>query len=163
MPDWKTHFIFGLFLIIAWLAIFQYATANDLLSSLGLRPFEPASLAILIVLTQLATLFPDVDIKNSRIRTVASFAISLAVSTIYVLSFPKIWIYGPVYFALLFLILKFLPTKHRGMTHTFQLSLLFSVCAGAATVVINPTPAGLVFWFAIALAGYNMHLLLDRF
>ena len=128
MPDWKTHFIFSLFLTITWISIFYFA---DLQLS-----FE--SLVALIVLTVFTSLFPDIDMKRSKIRDVVSFTVAAVVVTTYIFFFADTWYYGPVYFVLLYFILKYLPTKHRGITHTFKFSILFSAVLASVYLIFSP-------------------------
>lgn len=154
MPDWKTHFIFSLFLTITWISIFYFA---DLQLS-----FE--SLVTLIVLIIFTSLFPDIDTKKSKIRNVVSMAIAAIVVGVYIFFYMETWYYAPVYFVLLYLILKYLPTKHRGITHTFKFSILFSfVLAAVSIAFVQFSIENFLFWFFIVFSSYSLHLLIDRF
>ena len=153
MPDWKTHFIFSLFLVITWISIFYFA---DLQLSFG-------SLVALVVLTVFTSLFPDIDTRRSKIRNVVSMAIAAIVAGVYMFFYMETWYYAPVYFILLYLIFKYLPTKHRGITHTFKFSVLFSAGLASVYMVFNPFMLErLVFWFVVVFSSYALHLALDR-
>lgn len=153
MPGWKGHLIFSLFLVITWISIFYFA--NFQLS------FE--SLIALIILTIFASLFPDVDMKRSKIRDVFSFIIAAISVGAYVFFYRETWYYAPVYFILLYLILKYLPTKHRGITHTFKFSIMFSlVVAAVYFAFVRFSTELFLFWFLVSFSSYNLHLLLDK-
>jgi len=161
MPDWKTHFIFSLFLVIFWILFFQFANFR--------LDFE--NLVTLIVFTIFASLFPDVDMKKSKIRDVFSLIIAVVIVALYISfykeTFMETWYYVPVYFILLYLILKYLPTKHRGVTHTFKFSVLFSLALSSAYLIFNQffNPFVLqefVLWPIVVFLSYSLHLVLDR-
>ena len=153
MPNWKGHLIFSLFLVIAWISIFYFANFQ---LSLG-------SLSALIIITIFASLFPDVDMKRSKIRDVVSFIIATILVGVYVFFYTTTWYYAPVYFILLYLILKYLPTKHRGVTHTFKFSILFSFVIATVYFAFAQFSAEIfLFWFFISFSSYNLHLLLDK-
>jgi membrane-bound metal-dependent hydrolase YbcI (DUF457 family) len=162
MPGWETHFISGLFLVVAFLALFQAYFFPSLLMSAGIRPYSAAGLSVMLVLVLTASLFPDIDIGNSKIRNVFSLAIAGIVSAAYVLIFPSKLAYGFPYFFLLYIILRHMPTKHRGLTHSFGFSVLFSLSASILIFFFDPSLARMAFWAAVTMAGYNVHLLLDR-
>ena len=154
MPDWKTHFIFSLFLTITWISIFYFA---DLQLSFG-------SLVALVVLTVFTSFFPDIDTRRSKIRNAVSMAIAAIVAGVYMFFYMETWYYAPVYFVLLYLILKYLPTKHRGITHTFKFSILFSfVLAAVSIAFVQFSIESFLFWFFIVFSSYSLHLLIDRF
>ncbi len=153
MPDWEGHLIFSLFLVIAWISIFYFANFQ--------MSFE--SLIALIILTIFASLFPDVDMKRSKIRDVFSFMIAAILVGAYVFFYTATWYYAPFYFILLYLILKYLPTKHRGITHTFKFSVLFSlVIASIYFAFVRVSTEFFLFWFLVSFSSYNLHLLLDK-
>ena len=139
MPDCKTHFIFSLFLTITWISIFYFA---DLQLS-----FE--SLVALIVLTVFTSLFPDIDTRRSKIRDAVSMAIAAIVTGMYLFFYTGTWYYAPI--------------KHRGITHTFKFSVLFSAGLASVYMVFNPFMLErLVFWFVVVFSSYALHLALDR-
>lgn len=153
MPNWKGHLIVSLFLVIAWISIFYFADFQ----------LDFWNLPVLIILTIFASLFPDVDMKRSKIRDVFSFVIAAILVGAYVFFYTATWYYAPVYFILLYLILKYLPTKHRGIAHTFKFSVLFSLVIASIYFTFARFSAELfLFWFLISFSSYNLHLLLDK-
>lgn len=154
MPDWKTHFIFSLFLVIIWISIFYFTSFQ-----LG---FE--SMAAIAALTVFTSLFPDIDMRRSKIRDVVSFATAAVIVGTYLFFYAETWYYAPVYFALLYLILKYIPTKHRGIAHTFKFSILFSVVLAAISIAfVQFSIENFLFWFFIVFSSYSLHLFIDRF
>jgi len=153
MPDWKTHFIFSLFLVIIWISVFYFANFQ----------LSVESLVALIVLTVFASLFPDVDMKRSKIRDVVSFIIAAIAVGAYIIFYIETWYYAPIYFVLLYLILKYLPTKHRGIAHTLKFSILFSIALASVYFIFNPFMfEEFMLWFVIVFLSYNLHLILDK-
>jgi membrane-bound metal-dependent hydrolase YbcI (DUF457 family) len=152
MPDWKTHLIFSLLLVVAWVGTFNL---------LNVQMTAP-DVVLLSLIVVFSSLFPDIDMKNSKMRDVFSLAISATVSAAYLFLFPSSWYYAFVYFIILYLILRYIPTKHRGVTHTFKFSILFSSAIAFLYFIFNPTAADVVFWFVIVLSSYALHLLVDK-
>jgi membrane-bound metal-dependent hydrolase YbcI (DUF457 family) len=153
MLDWKIHFIFGLLFFIALLSLFYLI--NFQLSLQGI--------IVTLIVSSFSSLFPDTDMQKSKIRSVVSFAIAVTISAIYIFNYSGTWYYAPIYFAVLYFIFKYLPTKHRGVAHTFKFSLLFSAIITAilyATLSIGAEEIAL--YFAVSLLGYNLHLVLDK-
>lgn len=153
MLDWKLHLISGLMFVIVLLGIFNFTGF-----SLSIK-----DMVMVFLLSSFATLFPDVDMQKSKIRGLVSFMAAAAVSAAYVINYPQTWYYTPVYFSLLYFILKYLPSKHRGILHTFKFAVVF---AAAFAVLIyfafGLTNVRLVLYFAIPLLCYCLHLMLDR-
>jgi len=153
MPDWKTHLIFSLFLVVAWLSIFHFA---GLYLSLH-------NITILVLVTIFSSIFPDVDMKRSKMRDVFSVIFAALVIALYLFFFAETWYYGFAYFILLYLILKYIPTKHRGITHSFKFSIIFSIVLASAYFIFNPfTVADYILWFVVVFSSYSMHLVVDR-
>lgn len=153
MPEWKTHLIFSLFLVVVWMSIFYFV---GLVLSLH-------TLIALLMFTTLSSLFPDIDMKRSKIRDFFSVAISALVSAAYLVFFIESWYYAFVYFILLYFILKYIPTKHRGIAHTFKFSVAFSLALASVYFIFNPFKfEEFVLWFVIVFSGYNLHLVLDK-
>jgi len=153
MKDWKSHFIFGNFLII----LFIFLLYNFGYSLTGL------SLVILVLSVQFTTLFPDIDMKKSKIRRTISLLTSLVITTVYMISFKDTWFYGPIYFVILYFLMSLIPTKHRGITHTFKFSIIFSLSLTLLINFILPLVENdILIWFFIILSSYNLHLLLDK-
>ncbi len=154
MPDWKTHFIFSLFLVIAWISIFYFTNFQ----------LSVESIVTVVVLIVFTSLFPDIDMRRSKIRDVVSFAVAAVVVGTYLLFYTNTWYYAPIYFALLYLILKYIPTKHRGIAHTFKFSVLFSfVLAAIIMAFVQFSIENFLLWFFIVFSSYSLHLFIDRF
>lgn len=153
MPDWKTHLIFSLLLVVAWMGAFNILKVR----------IATSNVALLTLVVVFSSLFPDIDMKKSKMRDVFSLVISAAVSAAYLFLFPSSWYYAFVYFIILYLILRYIPTKHRGITHTFKFSLLFSAALASVYFIFNPfMMEDFILWFVIAFSGYGMHLFADR-
>lgn len=152
MPDWKSHLIIGLLLTTSWLALFNF-----------LEHYQSATdLVIILFLVSVTSLFPDVDMRESKIRQSVSVAIAFVVALVYLMVSPGTWYYSIAYFVLLYFILRHLPTKHRGIVHTFGFSLVFSL---ALTLVVFTfkgfSISEFVKWYSIVLSGYLVHLAVD--
>lgn len=153
MLDWKLHFIFGLFLLLAILVVFN------------LTGFEASirDIVIVTVVSLFASLFPDVDMRTSKIRDLISFIIATVVSVCYLVFYIQTWYYAPIYFLLIYFIFRHLPSKHRGVTHTFKFSLFFStVIALICYLTLNSTINSTILYFLASFLGYNLHLILDK-
>lgn len=153
MTDWKLHLISSLLLAMFLLSVFFYAKFQ----------ITPTIIAALIILTIFTSLFPDVDMKKSKIRSLLSLIAAFAISFAYVFLRQGTWHYAPVYFLILYFVFKHLPTKHRGLLHSFKFSVIFSLTLAYLCYLL----AGLnvpetLFWFCIILFSYNLHLLLDK-
>lgn len=113
--------------------------------------------------TLFTTLFPDIDLRISKIRNLVAILAAFFISIIYTYFFTDTWYYSPVYFVILYILVKIIPTKHRGVAHTIKFSIIFS--AGMLLMLnfflrLNQTEN--VFWFFVIFLSYNLHLFLDR-
>lgn len=153
MPDWKTHFIFSLFFVIAVVYV---------LSIVGFH-LSVGELAVMVVISVFASLFPDVDTKKSKIRTAFSLIVASASVTAYLVFFFETWYYAPAYFAIIYLLIKYIPAKHRGVTHTAGFSVIFSFLLAITYVMLSSfSVQHFLLFFTVSLASYNLHLLLDK-
>ncbi len=153
MKDWKLHFIFGNFLAIFWVALFYFIKIS----------VSPLELFALILATWFASLFPDVDLKKSKIRDVVALVTAGVVAFFYVFYFQPTWYYGPAYFLILYFLLRYIPSKHRGVMHSFKFSIIFSILlVFLISLFLKFSRSEYLFWFAIILFSYNLHLMLDR-
>jgi hypothetical protein len=111
----------------------------------------------------LVSIFPDIDMKESKSREIFAIFISFLLALIYILIFPQTWYYSLAYFFLAYLLITFLPTKHRGITHTFAFSIFFSILVTFLFYLIfklNLNNA--IFYLLIIFSVYSLHLLLDK-
>jgi len=153
MPSWKTHLIFSLFLVVAWMSVFNF---------LGIA-LDFSTVFVLVILIIIASLFPDIDMKSSKMRDAFSVAIAALIAVAYWLLLSGTWYYAFVYFILLYLIIKYIPTKHRGITHNFGFSVAFSLALAFLYFLFSPFAVEkFVFWFAIVFSSYSLHLLVDK-
>jgi len=155
MPDWKVHIIFGFLFLALWLN-----TVNNFFSiKLSFK-----SLFILVLVVPFISIFPDIDSKQSKSRKLISLLLSLLISAVYVFLFPSSWYYGIAYFCILYLLMRLLPTKHRGMTHNFLFSLIFSLATTFVLyLALNFGEAGFLSFFLLLFLIYCLHLVLDKF
>jgi membrane-bound metal-dependent hydrolase YbcI (DUF457 family) len=153
MLDWKMHLIFGLLTFILLLSFFYIFDIS----------LSPKEIAVVLLATSFSSLFPDADMPKSKIRGVVSFVVASAVCAIYIYSYAETWYYAPMYFAILYFIFRYLPTKHRGIAHTFRFSLLFSaIVTMILYIALASSAKESILYFASSLIGYNLHLVLDR-
>jgi membrane-bound metal-dependent hydrolase YbcI (DUF457 family) len=67
------------------------------------------------------------------------------------------------YFFLAYFLITFIPTKHRGITHTFVFSILFSILTTSLFYLIFSLDLRkTLFYFSIIFSVYVLHLFLDR-
>ena len=152
MPDWKIHLLFGCILAVFWFNIFYF----------GKFLSEPLKAILVLLISLFSTTFADIDEKKSKMRSFISFLLAFFISAIYIFIYTDTWYYVPFYFLILFFIFRFVPSKHRGFTHSFKFSILFS----AILILILYFVLGLnqneaILWFGAIFLSYNLHLFLD--
>ena len=154
MPSWKTHLIFDLILVVILLGTL---IVNGLINNVLLAIF-------LVLFNILATLFPDIDTPKSKIRSYVSLILALGVAGYFVFSFSVNSVLSVVAeFVLVYLVVRFFPTKHRGVTHTIWFSVVFSL--GLTSILwLMFGFSGFEFgvYYLLILWGYLSHLVLDR-
>ena len=154
MKDWKSHLIMGLLLTVAWVSTLGYFNTLT---------FSPEAVALLVVATMLASLFPDIDLKSSKIRDMISLVVAAVVSIIYVFFFAETWYYSLPYFLIVYFLLRSIKTKHRGFTHTLKFGAIFSfLVVMIVDFILFLSLRDFVLWFAIILSSYELHLFLDK-
>lgn len=150
MPDWKIHAISAL-LVFALL--------------LSLLPFHPDFSIMALLIFLFSSLLPDLDHPRSLIRQVLGLFCSLFISVMFFITIggglEMRLASSVIMFLLVFLLFRKIPLRHRGRRSLhkwklgfllFLLSLLLFLAAG-----IN------IHLSAFILAGYWLHLGLDRF
>jgi membrane-bound metal-dependent hydrolase YbcI (DUF457 family) len=101
--------------------------------------------------------------KRSKARDISSILLAFSISIVYIYFYRSTWYYGLVYFLILYFLFKHIPTKHRGIVHTFKFSFIFSLISVVFIhFLFSLTQAEFLFWFAIIFSGYSLHLLLDK-
>ncbi len=154
MPSWRAHISINLIIFFFWLKLLFY-----------LRPEVNIIYPVIILpFVIIASVFPDIDTNKSRIRE--WFALLLAV-ILTILYLSKLilenWFNVVVFFFASYFIIKFLPTPHRGITHTPGFSLLFSVPIFFMMYLFIKTDFIISFLvFSIIFISYNSHLFLDK-
>lgn len=152
MPSWKTHILFNLIFLLIPIKLFLTFTSDY------------SILFILIPFSILASLFPDIDSTKSKIRK--TFAVLAALTlTLYFFFNTRIdsMITIFVCFILLYFLIRFFPTKHRGRTHGIGFSLVFSLIATITLWIIFTFPLTVfMICFLIIWFGYASHLFLDK-
>ncbi len=155
MPKWKVHVLFNSILIFFWV---------KLLLSLDLVG-DYILLIIMIFFSYFLSIFPDIDTSKSPIRRI--FAVILAsIFTIYFFlnSSLDLILLLPACFVLLYILFKFFPTKHKGITHNLWFSTIFSFfIAIIFGLLLNFSFISFIIYFLLILSGYLSHLFLDMF
>jgi membrane-bound metal-dependent hydrolase YbcI (DUF457 family) len=155
MPDWKVHLIFGLLLLVLWTSVIQKF-------SFIILNFQKFTILILLIL--FVSIFPDIDVKQSKSRKMFALTVSITAFILYTLLFPNTWYYGLAYFFILYLLITLFPTKHRGVTHSFIFSLLFSLAITyLLSLVFGFGAREFLSWFFLVFSTYALHLVLDKF
>jgi membrane-bound metal-dependent hydrolase YbcI (DUF457 family) len=153
MLDWKLHLIFGLLLAIAFLGSFYFFQIE----------LSIETIVSMIIMTMFTSLLPDVDLKKSKIRDLVSIISAAAISFIFIYFRTDEWYLSIIYFLFLYILFKNIPTKHRGITHTFKFSFLFSVIlTGIFYFMFTLNFENLLLWFTVIFFSYNLHLVLDK-
>ena len=140
MPNWKVHL---------WAGIVCTALAFALLPRFGYSiPIAPKIIAYLALIVFVGSLFPDLDIRNSKI-----FGVFLGVSvTIILVSLLRGYTLLGVLTTLALAAFSFL--QHRGVLHSF--SVLGLTCLLVYAITLSPALA--MIWAAC----YGSHLILDK-
>lgn len=144
MPGWKVHLVIGL-------ALFSFLAI--------LLDFSMREVVILLPLSILFSLFPDIDLKKSKARKIFSSISVILFTIVYLKSFPETWYYSLGYVPILYIILNYIPSKHRKLTHSTIFSLIFSLAI--SYVVYTLTSVELLKAFAVIFSSYLGHLLAD--
>ena len=153
MLDWKLHLIFGLLLAIVFLGFFYFFHIQVSIETL----------VSLILVTMFTSLLPDVDLKKSKIRDFVSLISAAAISFIFLFFNSQEWYLSIIYFVVLYIFFKNIPTKHRGVTHTFEFSFIFSVVLSIIFYFsFNLDFQNSLMWFLIIFFSYGLHLVLDK-
>jgi len=155
MPSWKTHLSFNFFILLIWVIILlNYGFINNFFL-----------LIITVFFSSFLSIFPDVDTWKSDIRNLFSFVLAsiIIVYFFFNLSFNSIFSLL-ISFILIYILFRFFPTKHRGITHKFSFSVFFSFML---TIILwalfNFSLINFLVYFTVILSGYLSHLFLDVF
>jgi membrane-bound metal-dependent hydrolase YbcI (DUF457 family) len=153
MKDWRTHAIFSLLLAIAFFNFIYFFSLFEI------------SLQFIISLTAVVifvSLFPDIDLRKSKIRDFVAVMVALAASLLYIYYVSQSY-FAIIYFFIIYFLIKFFPMKHRGVLHNFYFSIFFSFFSVLACYFIFYfSQKEFVFWYFIVFISYNLHLFLDK-
>ncbi len=113
----------------------------------------------LAALALLASILPDIDLKQSKASKVVEFVAVIAFTVFLQPLFSQYSIFSwlvtlLVSIGIVFMLLFPLRLKHRGITHTFKAAVFVGLLAG----VFAGIAAGIVAFLA-----YSSHLVADRF
>lgn len=154
MPSWKVHLIFNLILVFVWIRILlNYGFLNDYLLMVSL-----------VILSSFLSVFPDIDTPKSKIRDYFSIIITSIIVLYLVLnltieSFLSLFIV----FIFLYLLFRFSPIKHRGITHSFGFSVLFSfLMILILWFMFGFSLTEFIVYFFVIITGYLSHIFLDK-
>lgn len=153
MPSWKTHITVNSFiLLILIMLLFNYGFIKNYFL-----------LTLLILFSSFLSIFPDIDTWKSKIRNLFSFILA-SIVTVYFLfnmSFNSIFSLFAS-FILIYIVFRFFPTKHRGITHNFSFSMFFClVITIILWILFNFSTISFLIYFVVLLSGYLSHLFLD--
>ena len=156
MPGWKIHLILALLLSVLWMKVF------DILN-FSLNFLE---IFLMLFFMGLFSLLPDIDMNNSKIRKIVSFGVAIMISIAYIVYKIQKWYLSPIFFFLIFNILKHLPMKHRGITHTLFFGFMLSIMTGIGiNMIVNPFGSlmeGIILWSLLIMSSYFFHILVDN-
>ena len=154
MASWKIHLIFDLILVTASLVtLFSMGLIDDILIVI-----------FLVLFNILATLLPDIDTPKSKIRQYVSLVLALVLVGYLVVSLSMDSVlYVIAAFVIGYLVIRFFPTKHRGITHEFWFSIV--VCLALDSIFWLMFRFSLFefgLYYLVILWGYLSHLMLDK-
>jgi membrane-bound metal-dependent hydrolase YbcI (DUF457 family) len=153
MPSWKKHLTFNAFLQLIWIKfLFDYGFVDNY-----------TLLIFLIFFSSFLSLFPDVDTSKSNIRNVLSLILASTIMVYFFLNSDPNSIFLTITgFVFLYVLFKFFPMKHRGITHNFWFSMFFSfVVTAMLWMIVNFSSINFLVYFFFVLSGYVSHLFLD--
>ncbi len=146
--------MFNTFFIIVWIILFfNYGFINDYLL-----------LIFMIFINYFLSIFPDIDSTKSDMRNFFAITLSLIVLFYFVFnSFVESLTFFFFSFVILYLLFRFFPTKHRGITHNFwfSVSVSFIITIVYFFVFKFSFRVSLVY-FLFLLSGYISHIILDK-
>ena len=153
MPSWKVHLVFNLILIFIWIRILLNYGFNDYLL-----------LASLIFLSSFLSVFPDIDTPKSKIRDYFSIIITSIIVVYLILNLTINSLLSLfVTFIFFYLLFRFFPIKHRGITHRFEFSILFSfIMTMILWFMFEFSLTEFMVYFFVILTGYLSHIFLDK-
>lgn len=118
----------------------------------------------IIIFSTIASVIPDIDSTKSRVRDRFSMLIA-GVIVLYLfisLTIESITT-GVLGFIIIYLSLRFFPTKHRGITHNLKFGLVFSIVSSFIIfVAFGSSFLELAIYFIAIFFGHFSHILIDK-
>ena len=154
MPSWIVHILFNLILVFVLIRVLlDYGFINDYLT-----------IIFLIIFSSFLSLFPDIDTHKSKIRDYFSVAITSIIVLYLIFNFTINSLLSlSLTFISLYLLLRFFPVKHRGVTHNFWFSILFSfIMMIIIYFLFNFSLSEFIVYFFVVFTGYLSHIFLDK-
>ena len=152
MPSWKIHVIFNLIFLIP---VILYYFRTEIFQNLIL-------IFILIFLNILTSVIPDLDTPKSNVRKYFSFVLTFFIIIIFYLLNFEINFRTTVALIFLFLIIRFFPTKHRGVTHEFSFCVILSFIINVILwLIFRFSIFDFCFYYLVILWGFVSHIILD--
>lgn len=153
MKEWKSHAIFGLLLAIVFFNLVYFFQIFEVTLQFVL------SLTAVVVFI---SVFPDFDLRKSKVRDFIALAIAFVAALLYIYFFTQT-VFAIIYFFIIYFLVKFFPTKHRGTFHNFYFSIFFSFFAVLlGYFIFSFSQNEFVFWYFVVFLSYNLHLFLDK-
>jgi len=153
MPSWKTHLTFNSFLLLVWILLFlNYGLINNYFL-----------LILLVFFSSFLSIFPDIDTWKSDIRNLFSFVLASIVTVYFFFNMNFSSIFSLlVSFIFIYVLFRFFPTKHRGITHKLWFSVFFCLMITVILwLLFNFSIVSFLVYFLVILSGYLSHLFLD--
>jgi len=154
MPSWKVHLIFDLILVsVILITLYNWGMIVN-----------PLLIVFLVIFNILATIFPDIDTPKSKLRNYFSWILGLLVTGYLIINFSIGSILSAIAtFIFVYLVLRFFPTRHRGITHNLWFSLLFSLGLNSILwLMFRFSSFEFGIYYLIIFWGYLSHLTLDN-
>ena len=155
MPSWKIHLAVSFFISFIWVVLLF---DHGLISNYFL-------LILIILSSSFMSVFPDIDTWKSNIRNLFSFILASMIIVYFSFNLSPNTIFSLIIgFISLYVLFRFFPTKHRGLTHKLSFSVFFcSVITIILWIMFNFSIINFVVYFLVLLSGYLSHLFLDAF
>lgn len=154
MPSWKIHLIFNLIFIPLFWKIF--------LSQLFLENIF--FFFFILFLYGFFSVFPDLDTSKSKVRDYVSILLATVITIFLILIIDFTFIFAlPISFLLIYFLLKYIPTKHRGFTHSLKFSILFPFfIILIMKFILEFSYENMIIYTIFLSLGYLFHIILDK-
>jgi len=154
MPSWKIHLTFNLIFIPLFWKIF-----------LGQLFLENIFLFCMILfLYGFFSVFADLDTSKSKVRDYTSFILATIITFFLMLIINFNFVFTlPISFLLVYFFLKYMPTKHRGFTHSIKFAFIFPFfIVLIMKFAIGFSYESMIIYTIFLFLGYFFHIILDK-